>query len=47
MELSKLKHLQRYINAFEQEYKNFERNPQIHQLSTIFKFKIEQVFETL
>ena len=47
MELSKLKHLQRYMNAFEQEYKTFDRNPQIHQLSTIFKLKIEQVLETL
>ena len=47
MELSKIKYLQRYMTSFELEYINFERNPQRHQLLTIFKFTIEEVFETL
>ena len=41
MELSKLKHLQRYMTNFEPDYRNFERLPQIHQLSTKFNYTIE------
>ena len=47
MELSKLKHLQLYMTNSELYYRNFERLPQIHQLSTIFNSTIEEVFETL
>ena len=37
MELSKLKHLQRYMNYFEMDYIKFERKPQIHQLYIDFE----------
>ena len=35
------------MTSFELEYINFEQNPQRYQLLTIFKFTIEEVFETL
>ena len=47
MELSTLKHLQRYMNPFELDYRNLKRSPQIHQLSTTFTSTIEEVVETL
>ena len=36
MEMSKLKHVQRYVTTFELDYRKFEHLPQIQQLSTIF-----------
>ena len=47
MELSKLKHIQRYMNSFELQFRRFERQPQRDQLSNIFTPKIEEIFETL
>ena len=47
MELSKLKHNQRYKNPFEIYYEKFERQPQILQLPPTFKPKIEYIFEIL
>ena len=47
MELSKLKHLQRYMTPYELRYKKLEYIPQIHQLSTTFISTIEEVFENL
>ena len=41
IEISKLKHLKRYMNIFEIEYIHFERKPQRHQLSTTFHLTIE------
>ena len=36
MELSKMKHLQRYITSFEIDFGRFENHPQSNQLSIIF-----------
>ena len=47
MELKKFKHQQLYMNLFDLEYGNFERNPYIHQLPNTFKFTIEEVFLNL
>ena len=47
MEISKLKHLQRHMTALKLEYRNFKVLPQIHKLSTMFHFIIEEVFENL
>ena len=47
MELSKLKHLQRYRTPFELDYRRFDRQKQIQQLSITFSPKIEEIFETL
>ena len=47
MELSKLKHIQRYMNPFELNYRRFERQPQIQHLSLTFSPIIEEIFETL
>ena len=47
MELSKLKHIQRYMTPFELDYRNFERLSQSQQLSNTFTPKIEEFFETL
>ena len=47
MELSKLKHLQRYMTTFELDYRKFDQLTQRHQLSTTFQFIIEEIFETL
>ena len=47
MELSKLKHIQRYMNSFEIEFRRFGRQPQSDQLSIIFTPKVEEIFETL
>ena len=44
MELSKSKHLQRYMTSFEPEYRNFEQLSQRNQRSTTFHFKIEGIF---
>ena len=35
------------MNTFELQYRNFERDPQRHQISTTFQCTIEEVFETL
>ena len=35
------------MTIFELYYRKFERLPQRHQLSTIFNYTIEEVFETL
>ena len=47
MELSKLNHIQRYMTNFELDYIKFERLPQRHQISIIFKSSMKEVFETL
>ena len=47
MELSKLKHLQRYMNYFEIDFKRFECHPQSDQLSDIFNPSMEDSFDTL
>ena len=47
MEPSKLKHLQRYTNPFELDYRKFEHLPQSHQLYTTSIYTIEKVSETL
>ena len=47
MELSKLKHLQRYMPPFEIDYRSFERQPQGQQLSLTLNPEIEEIFETL
>ena len=47
MEISKLKHIQRYINNFELEYRKFEQPTQRHQRTTKSHFTTEEVFETL
>ena len=47
MELSKFKHLQCYKYIFDLDYRKVDQMQQIHQLSTEFPFKIEEVFETL
>ena len=46
MELSKLNHIQRYMNPFEINYRRFESYPQIQQLSLTFTPKIEEIFKT-
>ena len=47
MQMSKLKHLQRYTNPFEIYHRKFERIPQRHKISTIFTSTTDEVFETL
>ena len=47
MEISKLKHLQRYMTTFELHDRKFERLPKIHQLSTLLHYTTEEVFETI
>ena len=47
MELSKLKHIQQYMNTFKLDYIKFENLTQRHQLSTILHSTIEEVFVTL
>ena len=47
MELSNMKHLQRYMTSFEIEFRRFERKPQSNQLSIIFTPSMEVIFETL
>ena len=47
MELSKFKHIQRYMTPFELDYRKFEHLTQIQQLSNTFNPKIEEVSETL
>ena len=47
MELSKFKHLKRYMTLCELNYIRFERQPQIQQLSLTFTPKIGEIFETL
>ena len=47
MELSKLKHIQRYTAPFELDYRRFEHLPQSRQISTNSTPTIEEVFETL
>ena len=47
MELSKLKHLRRYMTPFALDYRKFECIPQIQQLSITSNLTIEEVFETL
>ena len=47
MEISKLRHLQRYMTYFEMDYRKIERNPQQHQLYIKFEITMIQVFETL
>ena len=47
MELSKLKHLQRYTTSFELEFRRFERQPQSNHPSITFTPKTEEIFETL
>ena len=47
MEMSKLKHLHRYMDSFEIYFKRFERQLQSNQLSIIFNTSIELIFETL
>ena len=47
MGLSKWKHLKRYMTPFELDYRRFERQPQIQQLSLILTPKIDGRFETL
>ena len=42
-----MKHLQLYTTTFELDYRKFELLTQIHQLSTILQYKIEEVFEAL
>ena len=47
MELSKLKHLQRYMTSFELDFRRFERQSQSDQLSNIFTPSMEVILETL
>ena len=47
IELSKLKHLQRYMTYFEIGFRSFERKPQGYQLSIIFTPSMGLVLETL
>ena len=47
MELSKLKHLQRYMTSFEIYFIIFESQPQSNKLSIIFAPSIELIFGTL
>ena len=47
MELSKLKHLQRYINSVKINYRIFELYLQKNQLSIDFEITTEQVFGTI
>ena len=47
MEISKMKHLQLYMNTFEQQYRKFDLKKHRQQLSTTFQNTIEEVFETL
>ena len=47
MELSKLKHIQRYMTSFAIDFRRFEFQPKINQLSSIFNFLMEMIFETL
>ena len=47
MELSKLKHLQRYMNYFDLYFRRFECQPQSKQLSIIFTPPMEVIFETI
>ena len=47
MELSNLKHLQRYMNSFEIDFKRFERKPQSDQRSIILTPSMELIFETI
>ena len=47
MEISNLKHLQRYMTIFELDYRKFECDPQRHHLYTTFIFASEELFETL
>ena len=47
MELSKLKHPQRFINNFEMYYRKFERKTQRHQRFIYFEIKMESLFLTL
>ena len=47
MELSKLKHLQRYMTPFEIDYIMFEHWPQSKRLYLTFNPSIEEIFETL
>ena len=44
MELSKPKHLQRYMNSFEIDFKRFERKPQSDQRSIILTPSMELIF---
>ena len=46
MGLSKLGHLQPYIPTFQLKYRQFERLPPRHQISTRFNCTIEEIFET-
>ena len=47
MELSKLKDLQRQMTPFELNYRKFERQAQIQQISLTFTAKIEGILEIL
>ena len=47
IELSKLKHIQQYINSFELDFIWFEYQPQTDQLSEIFTPSMEDIFDTL
>ena len=47
MELSKMKHIQGYINAFELDFRRFERQPQSGQLSIISTPSMEFIFENI
>ena len=45
MEMSKLKHIQRYMTSFEIPFKLFEWQPQIDQLKHTFIHSIELIFK--
>ena len=47
MELSKMKHLQRYMTSFDLEFRRFERQPQSNQFSSIITHTMEESFETI
>ena len=47
MEMTKWKHLQRYMTPYKIYYREFECQTQSHQLSTASTSTIEEVFETL
>ena len=47
MEMSKLKHLQRYVTNFELYYIKFERLPQGYKISTIFNSTTEEALKIL